>query len=465
MLEDYRREMDKIGPSDAQLARLKTALSARRETRRRPLRAALIAAATCAALAVSVVAASPDLRARLADLLGAFAPYAQKVEGVTAIDQGIQIQVVSALADETEGWVYLAVTDLTGDRLDASTDLDGLNYVDGGLQSYDPETKTALFKQRIYMGSRDEAGKLTLQINRVTPNVVRICPEEQRVDGVVYEDPVDLPTELICSAPLQSFELTSNDMVETSRDLGRTVLIPGQTPADLGSEYLSLSSMGLDENGDFHIQVALEEKILTEDMSLFVESASAVLTNGERVEFTSTQSVVFGDGTYCDITLCLVDSEWKIDPERIDELELGGLIGVLAVEEPIQGDWTLTFEVETVPERTIRAAETVNGMTVERITCAVTSITIEGTSGGGTPANVPLAVYLKDGTVMTVDRGIPTDVYQKKDGGSFGYSAMWRLESPIEPEQVTAISFGYWYVPLKADGTAGEGHWLSELPE
>lgn len=65
MLEDYRREMDKIGPSDAQLARLKTVLSARRETRRRPLRAALIAAATCAALAVSVVAASPDLRARL----------------------------------------------------------------------------------------------------------------------------------------------------------------------------------------------------------------------------------------------------------------------------------------------------------------------------------------------------------------------------------------------------------------
>lgn len=102
------------------------------------------------------------------------------------------------------------------------------------------------------------------------------------MDGVVYEDPVDLPTELICSAPLQSFELTSNDMVETSRDLGRTVLIPGQTPADLGSEYLSLSSMGLDENGDFHIQVALEEKILTEDMSLFVESASAVLTNGSE---------------------------------------------------------------------------------------------------------------------------------------------------------------------------------------
>ena len=131
MLEDYRREMDKMGPSDAQLARLKTALSARRKTRRWPLRAALIAAATCAALAVSVVAASPDLRARLADLLGAFAPYAQTVEGVTAIDQGIQIQVVSALADETEGWVYLAVTDLTGDRLDASTDLDGLNYVDG----------------------------------------------------------------------------------------------------------------------------------------------------------------------------------------------------------------------------------------------------------------------------------------------------------------------------------------------
>ena len=463
MLEEYRREMERIGPSAAQIARLKGILKEPPRRRRRPVYTVLIAAATCAALAATVLAAAPGLRAQLADLLGGFAPYAQTVEGISATDQGIQIQVVSTLADETEGWVYLEVTDLDGDRLDASTELDGLTYVDGGLQSYDSETRTALFRQRLDMGSRTSSGAVTLRIGRITPQVVRICPEEVRVDGVAYENPVALPIEVVSSVPLRSFRITSSEAGETSRDLGRTVLIPEQTPADLGSPYLSLSSMGLDENGDFHIQVILREDIDAE--SLFVEGASVVLTSGEREEIVTTQTVVFGEKNYCDIMLCLSESDQKIDPERIGEMELGELIGVLAVGEPILGEWTLTFDVETVPERTIQMTETINTMTVETVTCAVTSVTITGTSGGGTLANELLGVYLADGTVVTVDRGVPTELCETEDGEGSRYSAMWRLDCPIEPDQVVALSFGYWYIPLEEDGTAGAGYWLTKLPQ
>ena len=53
-----------------------------------------------------------------------------------------------------------------------------------------------------------------------------------------------------------------------------SVLEPEQTPAELGSPYMSLSSMGLDEDGGFHIQVALREDVDPEQISLFVEGAA-----------------------------------------------------------------------------------------------------------------------------------------------------------------------------------------------
>lgn len=78
-----------------------------RENRRRPLRTGLMAAAICAALAVTAVAVSPPLRETLIQFLGSFEPYAQEVEGVSATDQGIELRVVRVLADKNGGTAYL----------------------------------------------------------------------------------------------------------------------------------------------------------------------------------------------------------------------------------------------------------------------------------------------------------------------------------------------------------------------
>ncbi len=55
----------------------------------RTIRNVCIAAALCALLAISALAASPTLREALAGALGSFAPYAQRIEG-EAVDQGIR---------------------------------------------------------------------------------------------------------------------------------------------------------------------------------------------------------------------------------------------------------------------------------------------------------------------------------------------------------------------------------------
>ena len=109
----------------------------------------------------------------LLDRPGIFAPYVRTIEGAACRDQGIEIQVLGALADDLEGYVYLAVRDVDGDRLDECLTLKGrlttgtkrapddgkptpaVNIVGSGsfsLLSYDPDTRTALLSASIFYG-------------------------------------------------------------------------------------------------------------------------------------------------------------------------------------------------------------------------------------------------------------------------------------------------------------------------
>ena len=120
MFQDkYRRDIEAVGPSQDQLDRLMAAMEKKEEVpmKKKVLRTALTAAALCAALVATALAVSPTLREALAQALGSFAPYSQRVEGVSTVDRGIQIKVVSALMDEVDGTAYVEVTELEGDRL------------------------------------------------------------------------------------------------------------------------------------------------------------------------------------------------------------------------------------------------------------------------------------------------------------------------------------------------------------
>lgn len=314
MLEDYRREMDKIGPSDAQLARLKTALSARRKTRRWPLRAALIAAATCAALAVSVVAASPDLRARLADLLGAFAPYAQTVEGASYVSDGIEITVVSAMADGAFVKVYAEARDCEGDRLDTNS------IVCGSIEREDGYTGEGL--------TRSVSGSKCLGFEESTGTLLLECYTWDMF-------PSDIP-----------------------------------------------------------------------DMSLKI---------------------------------------WFSDSEN------GGIFGYC----------TIPLNVEVLERNCFQTYAQLNS--VELVGFEISPLGLAATTKGENMPPDLACVYLADGSAIRMERSFGGGMFV--EGSEYGRLEYWSFPDPVDPDAVVGVSFGYWYVPLKADGTAGEGYWLSELPE
>ena len=163
LLDNYRKEMEAVGPSTGQMERLLTAIREEAPVRRpAPLRHALVAAAVCAALTLTALAVSPSLREALAASLGLFEPYSQSIEGLSVVNQGIEVRVVSALSDGNTAKVYYEMQDLTGDRLDEFT-IDNVSILPknwgkeggpqwaaagsvayGGLVQYDPATKTAL---------------------------------------------------------------------------------------------------------------------------------------------------------------------------------------------------------------------------------------------------------------------------------------------------------------------------------
>ena len=111
------------------------------------LRRGAAAALVCTALCVTAVAAGPSLWQYIQARQGPFAGLAQTVEGAVCTSGGIEIRVLSALADDVRGEVYFTVRDVEGDRLDSQLTLrcGADSDLAGRLVEYDPESRTALF--------------------------------------------------------------------------------------------------------------------------------------------------------------------------------------------------------------------------------------------------------------------------------------------------------------------------------
>lgn len=116
-MERYQKQMAELYLTEAGKQKLAAALL---EQPRKPhtLRRTLaVGVAAALVLAVTAGALSPTVQELLSNALGGFGRYAQAVEG-QAVDQGIEVKVLSAMADSTMLVVYAEAKDQAGDRLD-----------------------------------------------------------------------------------------------------------------------------------------------------------------------------------------------------------------------------------------------------------------------------------------------------------------------------------------------------------
>lgn len=217
------------------------------------LKTALLAAAACAALLCTAFAASPGLRELLAQTLGGFAPYAQAQDGQAYEMDGLEVRVLSAMADQDTIRVYVQFKDLKGDRL--SDHINGMGLVDtpdppnddSGIRGntfgarclgYDEDSKTALVVFSTWGRVYEDLSGATLVLYHMY--------DEQTLEDITSDTTLNIPLdiEMMSSTALdKDTELAAGFFAETVRlsPLGLTAVTYG----DVQYGYLARARLRL----------------------------------------------------------------------------------------------------------------------------------------------------------------------------------------------------------------------------
>ena len=331
--EQYRHMMDQMPPPAALEER--AVRGERLPRRRRKLRAgiALLAAVlACALLATPVLAATVEpFRAALYAISPATAQYFTPVQK-SCEDNGIRMEVAASYIHGDTAELYVTMQDLTGDRIDGTTDLfdsyDILRPYDSSatctLADYDEATRTATFLITI-----TEWGGHKIEGSKITFTVGEFLSHKQSYEGVEID--VDL-ADLAPAAVMQPAEVTGwsgGKMPEGERP---SVLRPGAPMTGFPVKGIDLTGVGC-VDGKLHVQTAVRN-LLAYDNHGFVYLADETGTridgdytihfctesdNGERVDYQETvfsvpeeeigRYTLRGDFVTCDMR---TEGNWRV---------------------------------------------------------------------------------------------------------------------------------------------------------
>lgn len=439
--------------------------------------------AVCAAMMVTAAVAVtvPAARKALWDYLGSFAPYAQTINGVACTDQGIEVEVLSAISDDLEARFYIAVRDVEEDRLSEFLRLDGklvageakedpngdssgikmrvmssAGLAAGGFEfvSYDPETKTALFSSRIlYLDSAQPTGDAELSITGMNT-----------LQGQLYES---VSCASVTGDTLESLPADGNNKVIFSpsmvEGIGYTdavlpdtqvVLAPGQTPMPLeGTEDVRISSMGFASDGCFHIRLEFAEgmaPVLHETSSGLNSMFYADLMtegDGSDREYYVCQERLVEDGV--DVLFPLVTAE-NLAEVRSRQARVYGTYTRPGME--IEGSWTAQFSMDYYTSAALDWTGELAGWQIKRVTVSPLGVTMTGVrpdSSGG--LRKTLYATKADGSSVAAEPSTSgyTNVgamSEEKEG--WECFATWRFEEPVDVEDVVSLTLGDEMVPV-----------------
>ena len=463
MKDRYSCEMDRLEPRREKLDELYKMIEGgteMKQAKRLSRRTAAVILA-CAVLTITAAAAAvPAVWETLQRQLGAFAPYAQTIDGAVCQDQGMEVQVLSALSDGLEARVYFSVRDVKGDRLNEYLTLRGqleaeaIPKAEGlgirevtaptsnfKLLSYDPETRTALFSTSIWYVEGDEPGQgARLSLAGLTTREMTVYGEVSCA-GVTGETLDSLP---VGEKAQVIFRIDSIDNSPyTSADLPAepVVLAPEQNPMPLeGAEDIWVSSMGFASDGCFHIRLGFGEGI---DVPLYGSGEgqlySDLLPEGvdDDRRYTFQATLVPGG---VDILYPLIGLE-DLELLQPGKARVYGTCTRPGTE--LEGEWSIAFELEHHRSVTLDWTGELAGRQVERVTVSPLSVTITSNDGGGF-ARTPLYAVKRDGSTVAAEPGRGS--YSNRAFGAGAAEPVWeayntwQLEEPVDLEALARLT-------------------------
>lgn len=429
---------------------------------------AVLAIAACAVLTVTAAAAAiPAVWETMQDHLGAFAPYAQPVKGAYAADQGVKVQVLSALSDDLETRVYLSVQDMEGDRLDEHLTLEGrlengerkdpdvepprvsVSTVVGSGQfdliSYDPEAKTALFSASVLYGEDKQPSQYArLSLTGMTTRKAKMNNDASlgAIGGEVLNSlPMGAEDRTILS-PSDIINLGYTDDILPDEQV---VLAPEQNPMPIeGTEDMWISSMGLASDGRFHIRLGFADgvSILDEKDDHWFLCALLPYEIRDTLGEPYRETLVPGG---VDILFPLINAG---NLEAIHGCTARFYGRYTRPGTDIQGTWDIQFPLEHYPSTVLGWTGEVTGRQVRQVTISPLSVTMYSNNAGGF-ASATLYAVKKDGSIVAAEPG--TGRYSGVGpAGSTVWDAYntWQFEEPVDVEDVASLTLHGVTIPV-----------------
>lgn len=465
MKDRYRCEMDRLEPRPEKLDELYEMIEGGTEMKqtKRLSRKAAAAILVCAVLTITAAAAAvPAVWETLQSQLGSFAPYAQTIDGAVFRDQGIEVQVLSALSDDMEARFYFSVRDVEGDRLNEDLTLRGQleaeathkeEWEEGQwvravtaptsnfqLLSYDPETKTALFSTSIWYVEEDEPGRnARLSLTGMTTKSAKIngtASCTSITDQVLESLPVGESDQFIFKAS-DTDGLPYTDAVLPGKQV---VLAPGQTPMPIeGNDDIRISSMGFASDGCFHVRLEFADEVSVLDE----EGSSWFLCTLSQTEKTAFEENAMWERLVpggIDILFPLYKVE---DLEQLQNSLVEFYGNYTQPGTAVAGGWDIDFQIEHQRSVTLDWTGELAGCQVEQVTVSPLSVTMNS-NDGGVFANVPLYAVKKDGSTVAAEPGRGSYFNRAWTSGASepvweAYNT-WRFEEPVDLEDLACLT-------------------------
>lgn len=383
--ETFRSMTERIHPSPALLKDTRQKMREEslplhmyrpRRNTRRPLRRALVLAAVLAlvaALSLSALAYVPAANSLLYLISPAAAQFLKPV-ALSCEDQGIRMEVLSAMYDEDVLVAYFTLQDLAGDRLDETVDLynfslKGYSTLTSQLTHYDPATKTATLRLQG-----------TFRSGGITKNSVGVTSFLSH--KTEYEEvPISLdPDGEHRTLPLDMNNIPGGSGKHYDALSARgtvSVLLPDSGMAIEGwnLDFVDISGMGF-ADGFFHVQVRWHGN---------VDDHGYVYLRNARGEELLPTSVSFGLDEGGQGTVYGNEYQeylFQVTPEELEEYQLYGHFWETGLY--VEGNWNVTFQTEPISDRSLTAQEvTVGNQIFRQVTVSPLGLTLEGLADQG----------------------------------------------------------------------------------
>lgn len=336
----------------------------------------------------------------------------------TVVNEGIEVEVLSATQDKKSTVIYLAIKDIEKSRITSTLDLYDFSLSKGSsfnaqTVSYNDKTRTAIVRILSFNGIEEDT--LTLQIQTLNGYKKKI-----KVENI----PVQLKDASIQKlVPLEEEFLNGSGGENPDLFLSKVLPEGNLNIAMPAYKNLVVQNIGVSEQ-TLYVQTNWREKDSLDYAFLY-------LLNDSDKTIDPAFSVVYGRKDNGNLEYGRNFIEYGFDLRNLDlkDLRLGAMI--YHYQHQIDGNWKLKFDVKTIKTREIHVNKNISNLQNPIVELSPLGITIEG-EGRWNEEDINITFIMKNNQKIKMSKHI-ANIDDSKSTITF------YPDQPIDFEEIQSI--------------------------